>query len=293
MVQNNMSKIRTILSQHEQAVTSFGGFYSPGLRFLPEDDDPESGSTEEEVISEADKEAAVKHEKEIEVEKQKSQQHEANARKQKERADNAQAALDASTTQHETDKAELDRLTKLQAKREDAEIPDLDPEDFEETGEKTLVKTINALKAKTKADAAELKEEIKSLNKTKGDLLKQQKADKVATQRTQQYNELLDTFDGIHGHEHRNAAVNAFNALVTDGKVRAGAAQATIVMNKCYLDAVKAAKGTKKKGFDEVVLDSGRGGGDTTRLSNVKLTKGVSLDEAAAQAEKMLTESSP
>lgn len=290
MVQNDMTKIRTILSQHKRMATLFGGFYSPGMRFFPED--PPPGSAADDVISEAEKEVAAKHEKELEVEKQKAHQHEVNAQKAKERADAAQAALDARAVQHEADKAELDRLQKLQVEREDAEIPDLNPEDFEEAGEKTLAGVINALKTKMKADAAESKEEIKNLNKTKNELLKQQKADKAAAQRMQQYNELLYDFDKDYGHEHRNAAVNAFNKLVAEGKVPAGTAKATRVMEKCYKDAVKAAKDAKEKDSDDgaVVLDPGRGGGDTTRLSKVKLTKG-SLDDVAAQLEKMLTSS--
>jgi hypothetical protein len=278
-------KIRTILSQHKRMATLLGSLYSPGMRFFPEDDDK---STEDKVISDAEKEAQVKRDKELEVEKQKARQHEVNAAKAKERADNAQAALDNLTTQHEADKAEL--ATLRAAQRKTTEVSELNVDDFEEAGEQKLAATINALVAKTKAD----REEIEDLKKTKADLLKQQKEDQAAAQRTQQYNEILDDFDKDYGHEYRNAAVNAFNALVAEGKVPAGTAKATRVMEKCYQNAVKAAKeeAKEKKGSDEVVLDTGRGGGDTTRLSKVKLTKG-SLDEVAAQAEQMLTESTP
>ena len=285
MVQNE-TKIRMILGQHKRMATLLGGLYSPGMRFFPKDDLP--GSKEDEVISEAEKEAQAKHEKELEVEKQKARQHEANAEKEKERARNAQAALDALKAQNEADKQKLAELQAKLEKQEDAEVPDLNPDDFDEPGEKTLVAAIKALTAKTKAQAKQLE----NLNKTKAELLKQQAEDRAAAKRTQQYNELLDDFDKDYGHEHRNAAVNAFNKLVAEGKVPNNAAKATRIMEKCYRDAVKAAKDKKKKGSDEVVLDPGRGGGDTTRLSRVKLTKG-SLDEVAAQAEKLLVESSP
>lgn len=293
-VQNDMTTIRTILSQHKRMETLLGGLYSPGIRFLPEDDPP-PGSAEDDVISEADKEAQAKHEKELEVERQKASQEAANAKKARERADNTQATLDALQSQQKADQAELAELRTARSKQEDVEDAEINTDDFEEAGEKALAVAVNkrfkALTAKTKAQA----EQIKGLNKTKSDLLSQQKADKAAAQRTQQYNEILDDFDKDYGHEHRNAAVNEFNQLVADGKVPTSAAKATRVMEKCYKNAVKAAKeAKKKKGSDDdtVVLDPGRGGGDTTRLSKVKLTKG-SLDDVAAQAEKMLTESTP
>ncbi len=239
-------------------------FASPmSLRF---DHDPDAT---DDVIEEAE----TAKDAEIAKAKQMAEQEAANARRAKEQATQANERLEQLETENE---ANRQKLAELEAKAAETgvDVPDLDESQYQD-GDVPLVKAIKALNAKIDAKdkrIAELEQAGKDREKTEAEVAAQR-------QRDASYNSLLDDLDGEYGAQYRNAAINAFNALVAEGKVPKDATKATLALTRCYKQAEKAAK--SNKGSD-TTLDTGSGGGGNPSLTRTKLKKG-SLAEVEAQ----------
>jgi hypothetical protein len=225
--------------------------------------------------------AVVKEgEKEFDKEAQQKEQNAANERKYQAAQAEAQEARDQAT-QLAQEKADLEqKLAEAQIKAEEQgiEIVKLDEEEYKDT-DIPLVKAIKSLNAQV----AVANKKVQNLEKTKDELLQERQKDAETAARNKVYDGLLDDLDGEYGAQHRNAAVAEFDQMIKDGKVPKGdPAKSTRLMEKCYKNAVKAAKKANPDD-DSLNLDS-TGGNAPGGMNRIKLKPG-SLAEVEAQLE--------
>jgi chromosome segregation ATPase len=249
--------------------------HGPFARFSPE-----GNEAVDDAIKDAEN-ADLKDNKEFDKVRQQAQQFEANATKSREAAEAATAQLTTANSQVESLKAQLDEANaKASAGNVNVE---LDEKDYSDT-DLALVRSIKAIQKQVETKDVELK----ALAKKATDFETNRATTDAKVAQEERYQELLSDMDVDYGPEYRNAAVTAFDAKVAAGEVTGGPAKATRILEKCYKDAVSAAKAKDAKNEKEGVrLDSGSGGGGGESLSGVELTAG-SLEDVTAQAGKLL-----
>lgn len=275
--------------------SSYCGMFNPmSMRFLQDDDVDASGT---EVKAKTDAEAAeaveaakaaeaveeAKRQEDFNKERQRADQEAANAHRAREAGKQAEQQVTELQSEHEKMRSELDEL---RGKVADQSV-DLREEDYED-GDVKLVKAIKGLENKLEANNKLVADKLADLDKTKADILTERKATAAQTARDKIYNELLTDLDEEHGPQHRNAALKAFDVLITEGKVQpSNPTMATRALDKCYKQAKAAAKEDPNKNKDDMPLDRG-GGGGSPNLSGVKLKAG-SLAEVSAQLRAAAT----
>lgn len=276
------------LSKSKSIVSPFWGT-SGSLRFHPEGEgdgdgdgdgsgDAGSGNAAEEAVI---KEAANKAAKETDVfdkERQRGDQEAANALRARESAQAATQQLETVQAENETMKAEKADLEAKLQKSAGQGAPKLNVEDYDTPSDQNLVRAIKGLEEKLEASDRRTAD----LEKTKDELIANRQADREAVATNKTYNALLDDLDDEYGASHRNVAVAEFTALREDGKIKPGAVAGTRQMEKCYKNALKAAKDKGGKNKDSLNLDTGQGGGESPGLRRTEFKKG-SLEDVVAE----------
>ena len=247
-------------------------FYPGGTEGVEEGDDP--------MVDDSKVKADAEARKEYTREQQRADQEAANARRARDEAQQYKSQLESM----QQEQASLQgKLEELQAKAEDRDLPNLDPEQFEGS-DRTLVEAIKALEIQLKHS----NQKIGKLEKTKDDLLAERREQESRDARSRNYNELLEDLDEEYGAQYRNDAVKAFTTLAKKGEVpQNNSAKAARLMEKCYKQAVKDAAEKKGKGGEDILRDTGAGGGGPSMGGTLKLKPG-SLEEVSAQITKKM-----